>query len=186
MIKTDNKILAFIWEIAEVVILSLVIVLPIRYFLIQPFFVKGASMEPNFEDGEYLIINEISYRFGEPKRGDVVVFKYPVDPSQFYIKRVIGLPGEKVEVKGGYVYIFNKFYPDGWKVAEAYLPAGRLTYGDTEMTLGTDEYFVMGDNRAVSYDSRRWGVLPEKNIIGKVALRAWPIPEASIIQSPAY
>lgn len=186
MLKIDNKILAFVWEIAEVVILSLVIVLPIRYFLIQPFFVKGASMEPNFEDGQYLIVDEISYRFGAPQRGDVLVFKYPLDPSQFYIKRIIGLPGEKVEVKDGHVYVFNKANPDGWMVDESYLPNGGLTYGDTELQLGEDEYFVMGDNRAVSYDSRRWGVLPKKDIIGKVALRAWPIGVASLIQVPSY
>src|SRR3989344_1293745 len=86
----------FFWEIFKVVVISLVIIIPIRYFLIKPFYVKGASMEPNFHDYEYLIIDEISYRFNQPARGEVVVFKYPFDQSQFFIKRIIGMPGETV------------------------------------------------------------------------------------------
>jgi len=174
------------WEILQVVIISLVIVIPIRYFLVQPFFVKGASMEPNFKDGQYLIIDEISYRFEQPKRGEVVVFKYPLDPSQFFIKRVIGLPEETVKVKDGKIFIFNKLFPDGWQIEEPYLPRTIMTYGDVEIKLGQGEYFVLGDNRMASFDSRRWGVLPKNDFIGRVVLRAWPVMAASIISAPSY
>ena len=104
-----KKFLAFIWETLKIVVIALVIVVPIRYFLFQPFFVKGASMEPNFDDGQYLIIDELSSRFREPQRGEIVVFKYPHDPSQRYIKRVIGLPGETAEVKDGQLSIRRSF-----------------------------------------------------------------------------
>ena len=97
----------FIWELVKVVVISLAIIIPVRYYLIQPFYVKGASMEPNFYDHEYLIIDEISYRLKEPQRGDIVVFKYPRDPSQYFIKRIVALPNEEVEVKGGQVVIYN-------------------------------------------------------------------------------
>ena len=97
----------FLWETAKIIIISLAIIIPVRYFLIQPFFVRGASMEPNFHDGEYLIIDELSYRLGEPERGDVIIFKYPKDPSQYYIKRIIGLPTETVEIKDGQIIIYN-------------------------------------------------------------------------------
>ena len=90
---SKNEVLVFVWETIKVVVISLAIILPIRYYLVQPFFVKGASMEPNFEDGDYLLIDEITYRFSEPLRGDVIVFRYPEDRSQFFIKRIVGLPG---------------------------------------------------------------------------------------------
>src|SRR3989344_8898539 len=96
--SSRNELLAFVWETIKVVVISLAIILPIRYYLVQPFFVKGASMEPSFEDGDYLLINEISYRFSAPERGDVIVFRYPKDRSQFFIKRIVGLPGETVEI----------------------------------------------------------------------------------------
>ena len=100
-----NEMLMFVWETIKVVVVSLAIILPIRYYLVQPFFVKGASMEANFEDGDYLLVDEISYRFSEPARGDVIIFRYPEDRSQFFIKRIIGLPGETVEIKSNKVTI---------------------------------------------------------------------------------
>jgi signal peptidase I len=160
--------LNFIWDILKIVIISLAIIIPIRYFLIQPFFVKGASMEPNFLDGDYLIIDEISYRFDAPQRGDVVIFRYPLDPSQFFIKRVIGLPGEKVKVADDHVFINGKLLDE-----TKYLQ-GISTAGNVEVTLGNDEYFVLGDNRQASSDSRRWGEVNKKFIIGRAWLRAWP------------
>src|SRR3990167_6829816 len=101
--NVKSELLAFIWETTKVVVISLAIILPIRYYLVQPFFVKGASMEPNFEDGDYLLVDELSYRFSVPKRGDVVIFRYPQDPSQFFIKRIIGLPDETIEIKNNTV-----------------------------------------------------------------------------------
>ena len=171
--------LIFIWEIVKIVVISLAIIIPVRYYLVQPFFVRGASMDPNFNNGQYLVINEIGYRFEEPDRGEVIVFKYPIDPSQYYIKRIIGLPGEVVEIKDGYVSVYNQEFPEGKILDESvYLPEERITIGQTYLKLSEDEYFVLGDNRQASSDSRQWGVLPRDNIIGRVWLRAWPFDSA--------
>ena len=167
-----RNILVFFWETAKIIIIALLIVVPIRYFVFQPFFVKGQSMEPAFENGDYLIIDELSYRFRNPERGEVVVFKYPNDPSQRYIKRIIGLPGETVEIQAGKITIISAKGEE--PLNEEYLPASVLTLGDTKMTLGAKEYFVLGDNRLASSDSRRWGSLPKEDIIGRVIIRAWP------------
>ncbi|MBU0546692.1 signal peptidase I [Patescibacteria group bacterium] len=185
MVKAIVSFFLFILEILKIVVLALAIVIPIRYFLFQPFFVKGQSMEPNFENGDYLIIDELSYRFSDPKRGDVVVFKYPYAPSQRYIKRIIGLPGEKIEVKNGSVIISSE---DGSQVLDekTYLSQGISTPGVANILLNQNEYFVLGDNRSVSSDSRTWGTLPEENIIGKVFFRAWPINALAKIEAPAY
>lgn len=187
-----------IWEIVKMVFWVVVIIVPIRVFLIQPFFVQGASMEPNFEDKEYLIVNELGYKttdigfgstgsdlftvkpFKELQRGDVVVFRYPKNPSIFYIKRIIALPGEKIEISGGQIKISNSENPDGFVLDEsAYLSQSVQTSGEVNMTLGKD-YFVMGDNREYSSDSRSWGPVPEADIMGKVVLRAWPLGKAKI------
>jgi signal peptidase I len=176
----------FLVEIFKVVAISLAIIIPIRYFLIQPFYVKGASMEPNFEDHQYLIIDEISYRFRPEARGDVVVFRYPKDPRQFFIKRVIGLPGETVKVKDGKVYISNKDYPNGVAVNEADYLVDAYTAGTKEVQLGADEYFVLGDNRSASLDSRSFGVVPRRLIIGRVWLRGWPFDEIKAFGAPDY
>lgn len=164
----------FLWETAKLVLVSLVIIIPIRYFVIQPFFVLGASMEPTFENGDYLIIDEISYRFGEPQRGDVVVFKYPYDTTQYYIKRIVGLPGEVIDFKDGKIIIKNKENPDGFALEEGYILSEKETFGGKSVTLGNDEYFVLGDNRGASSDSRRWGPLGEQYLIGKVLIRVFP------------
>lgn len=179
-----KKLLSFIWEIAKIVIIALIIVVPIRYFLFQPFFVKGQSMEPNFENGDYLIVDEISYRFGEPQRGEVVVFKYPNDPSQRYIKRIIALPEEKIEIKEGQVIIYNL---EGKKVlGESDYLSSVFTSGTVSLTLDEDEYYVLGDNRSSSADSRRWGPLPRENIVGRVFIRAWPLASLGKIKVPSY
>jgi len=176
---------ALIWEITKIVILALVIVVPIRYFLFQPFFVKGQSMEPNFEDGDYLIVDEISYRFRNPQRGAVVVFKYPQNPSQRYIKRIIGLPGELLEIKDGKVMVFDE---KGEQVLNEsdYLSSNLQTSGNIQVRLGDNEYFVLGDNRPSSSDSRYWGSLPRENIIGRVFIRAWPVAALAKFEAPAY
>lgn len=185
MIKAIGSFFLFVWEILKIVVMALIIVIPIRYFLFQPFFVKGQSMEPNFENGDYLIIDELSYRLSDPQRGDVVVFKYPYNPSQRYIKRIIGLPGEKVEVKNGAVIISSE---DGSQILDEkeYLSQEISTPGTANVLLDQNEYFVLGDNRPVSSDSRTWGILPKENIIGKVFLRAWPVNAMAKIELPAY
>lgn len=160
--------LDFTWEILKIVIISLAIIIPIRYFLIQPFFVKGASMEPNFLDGDYLIIDEISYRFEAPQRGEVIIFRYPLEPSQFFIKRIIGLPNENVKVQDGKIFI------NGNELNESKYLQDVETVGNVEVKLSDNEYFVLGDNRNASSDSRKWGEVDKKLIIGRAWLRAWP------------
>lgn len=179
---TGRYALSFIWEVIKIVIISLAIIIPIRYFLIQPFFVRGASMEPNFHDGDYLIINEIGYRFEKPERGDIVVFKYPLDPSQYYIKRIIGLPGETLEIKDGNVIIYNQEHPTGFILDESiYLDRSEITYGDIKIALDENDYFVLGDNRDASSDSRRWGTLPQHYIVGEAWIRAWPFNRVELL-----
>ena len=175
----------FIWEIFKIILLALVIVVPIRYFLFQPFLVKGQSMEPTFQNSDYLIIDEISYRFREPERGEVVVFKYPQNPSQRFIKRIIGLPGETVEIKGGEVTITRD---DKTQILDesSYLLESLKTPGNLRITLAENGFFVLGDNRRLSADSRSWGPLSRENIIGRVFFRAWPITALALIEEPNY
>ena len=176
----------FVVEIFKVVIISLAIIIPIRYFLIQPFYVKGASMEPNFVDHQYLIIDELSYRFADPQRGDIIVFRYPKDPRQYFIKRVMGLPGETVRVRDGKVYIINEEYPAGVLINENEYLSDTYTAGNKEVQLGDEEYFVLGDNRSASLDSRGFGTVPERLIIGRVWLRGWPFDEIKAFSTPDY
>ncbi len=165
-----------LFEIAKILVISLAIVVPIRYFIVQPFIVRGASMEPNFYDGQYLIIDEATYNFRKPVRGEVIVFRYPRDPGQFFIKRIIGLPGERVQIANGRVMIFNSDHPDGVLLDETYLaPANRRTYPDEDKALASSEYFLMGDNRDFSSDSRMWGPMDRKFMVGRTLFRAWPL-----------
>ncbi|MCX6762082.1 MAG: signal peptidase I [Candidatus Moranbacteria bacterium] len=187
----------FVLEIIKIIFLAFVIIVPIRVFLFQPFFVQGASMEPNFENGQYLIVNELGFKqttvgfndikffsvgaFREIPRQKVIVFRYPRDTSKFFIKRIIALPGERIEIKDGGYKIFNKEHPDGFSPDEsAYLGSGVKTAGDLTVILKDNEYFVMGDNRPFSSDSRVWGVVPGSDIIGEVLFRAWPLNEISV------
>ncbi len=170
----------FSWDIIKVAAIALVLAGLVRYFLVQPFFVEGASMEPNFEDGQYLLIDEISYYFKPVERGEVIVFHYPLDTSKYYIKRVVGLPNETVEIKNGGVVIYNDGNPDGFITQENYLPREGITAGNVKKKLGRDEYFVLGDNRLASSDSRQWGILPKNDIVGRVWVRAWPVATAAV------
>ena len=174
-------------DLAKIFAVALLIFGSVRYFLFKPFLVKGASMEPNYDDGQYLVIDEISYRFSSPQRGDVVVFKYPLDPSQYYIKRIIGLPGETVEVTDGKVIVYNQQHPEGQALNEGdYLNKSVFTPFEGRHKLLTDEYFVIGDNRAASYDSRKWGPVKKNLIVGKVWLRAWPFDAVQVMEAPSY
>lgn len=183
--STLGAIGRFALELVEIVVISLAIILPIRYFLIQPFYVKGASMEPTFDDHEYLIIDELSYRFRAPSRGEVVVFRYPLDPRQYFIKRVVGMPGETVRVSDNAVVIVNAEHPEGFALDESgYLSPDTVTHGDRTVELGEGEYFVMGDNRGASLDSRTFGALPLKNIVGRVWIRGWPLDRLDVFSAP--
>lgn len=143
-------------------------------------------MEPNFQNGNYLIVDEISYRLRDPQRGEVIVFKYPMNPSQRYIKRIVGLPNETVEIQDGKVSVFNQNGVPQIIDEFNYLPESIQTLGNVELKLADSEYFVLGDNRPLSSDSRRWGVLPRENIIGKVFLRVWPFAALAMVETPAY
>ncbi len=173
------------FEFLKIVVIAAIIVLPIRYFIFQPFIVKGESMQPNFQSGDYLIVDEISYRFSNPQRGDVVVLKYPLDASQRFIKRVIGLPGETVTIKSNVVTVTTAA-GKSITLNEKYIPSSFLTLGDRTWTLNNDEYFVMGDNRQFSYDSRSWGILPKKDLIGKAIFRLFPVSTISYISGTTY
>ncbi len=163
-------------DLFTLALLIVLVVLPLRAFVISPFVVDGESMHPTFQNLDYLIIDEISYRFSAPTRGDVVVFRYPLDPSVFYIKRIIGLPGETVSIGRGVVTVKTS---SGQELAlrEPYITTEDATYSKN-VTLGSGEYFVMGDNRPNSSDSRVWGPLPEKDLIGRVLLRLLPVAHA--------
>lgn len=178
----DKGILGYIKEMIKVGLLALVIILPVRYFLIKPFYVNGASMEPNYYNHEYLIIDEISFRFREPSRGQVLVFHYPGDESQYFIKRLIGLPGERVVVADGHITIYNQANPAGQTLSEPYLPPDRITAGGVDMTLGADDFFVLGDNRNASLDSRRFGAVKRSEIVGRTWLRGWPLDRVGVLQ----
>lgn len=167
------------WETLRFILIALAIVIPIRMFVAQPFFVSGASMDPTFADHQYLIVDEISYRFTEPTRGEVVIFKYPQNPSQYFIKRIIGLPGETVLITGaGQVTIKSKDGKTTTTLNEPYVAFPKSE--NVEQTLGADEYFVMGDNRAGSFDSRLWGPLERDLIVGKALVRLFPLSTAEL------
>ena len=177
-----KQVLLFFWEVIKIVILALLIVIPIRYFVFQPFVVKGDSMEPNFHQGDYLIVDEISYRFNEPKRGDVIVFRYPRDTSQRFIKRIIGLPGETIKIEQGEINIINGVENRILDESEYGL---KENYTDSLiLSLKENEYFVLGDNRTASFDSRKWGALSGNYIIGKVILKTWFPSITSNISNP--
>lgn len=166
-------------EFVKFAIIALIIVVPIRMFIAQPFIVSGSSMFPTFHDGEYLIIDELSYNLGEPHRQDVVVFRYPKNPKKYFIKRVIGLPNETIIIKDGKITIKNSEFPEGFQLEENYINEPFGTTGT--YTNGEDEYFVMGDNRNFSSDSRAWGQLPGKLMVGRAYLRLLPISNVSFL-----
>lgn len=162
-----------VFDLIRFVFICLIIVIPIRVFIAQPFIVDGESMFPTFQDKNYLIVDQISYRLGHPERGDVIVFRYPKNPSRFFIKRVIAVPGETISFEGNTITITNDAHPDGLILEEPYID--HSIYHDEKITLGEEEYYVMGDNRSNSSDSRAWGPLEESFITGRAWLRLWPL-----------
>lgn len=156
-------------EFLKFALIAAIIVLPLRFFIAEPFLVKGESMDNTFSNNDYLIVEKISYRFEKPSRGDVVIFSSPVEQGRDLIKRIIGLPGETVEIDNQNITIKKT---DGTKLVlkEPYITLQSVN-PKTDTILKDGEYFVMGDNRPNSYDSRAWGVLPAQNIIGRPFLR---------------
>jgi len=160
-------------EIIRFALIALIIVIPIRMFIAQPFIVSGASMDDTFHSGDYLIVDQVSYHFNQPKRSDIVIFRYPEDPSKFFIKRVIGVPGDTLSIDGNVITITNEANPEGAALNEPYIKS-MTTSTRLTTTLAEQEYFVMGDNRDQSSDSRVWGVLNEDEIIGRAFIRLFP------------
>ncbi len=181
-----NKKGSFFKEIIKFALLSAVIVLPIRMFVAQPFVVSGGSMDSTFGNGQYLIVDQISYRFEDPKRGDVIIFKYPLDIKKFFIKRIIGLPLETVEMRGGQIFIRDSENKNSFALKEPYIDDARNSgSGEMSITLKDDEYFVMGDNRNESSDSRIWGPLKRRLIVGRPLVRLFPIGKISLLPGAA-
>ncbi|HEY4694939.1 MAG TPA: signal peptidase I [Candidatus Nanoarchaeia archaeon] len=191
MLEEKTSFWALVIDVVETVVVAAAIFVVVYLFLLQPHQVKGASMKPNFHDGEYILTDKVSYRFSEPQRGDVIIFKSPTDPDVDFIKRIIALPGERVKIAGGKVTIFNDQNPNGLTLNEPYQTNGSTSAGkeapdNTEVTIDKDEYFVLGDNRVESFDSRSWGALPKKNIIGKAWLRYWPFSKLGFVKHYQY
>ena len=169
-------------ELIFFALISLAIVAPVRIFIAQPFIVSGSSMFPTFKNSDYLIIDEISYRLKNPERYDVIIFRYPNDTTKFFIKRIMGLPGETIDIKGKDVSITNKENPNGFKLNQSFI--NNEMNSEEHSVLKDNEYYVLGDNRNSSSDSRVWGVLPKKFIIGKAFLRLYTLNK--IDYKPGY
>jgi len=181
-----RKFLASLLEVLEIAVIAVAAVFIVRTFLVQPFLVSGTSMSPTFSNGDYVLTDELTYRIQPPQRGQVIVFHDVTDYSTYLIKRIIGLPGERVVINNNTVTIYNKQNPNGFVLNESYLPKGAVTVGDQDITLSSSTYFMMGDNRLVSYDSRDWGPLPAANIVGLVRFRLWPLSAIQIFGTPHY
>ena len=179
-------------DFLETIALAFIIFILIDTFVMQPHVVKGNSMLPNFHTGERIFTESVGYRFGTPKRGDVIVFRYPYAPDNEYIKRVIGLPGDEIKLSSGGVIIFDALHPQGFALKELYLGKDVMTVGKKFLTDNTtykvpdNTYFVLGDNRQESSDSREWGTVPKNNVIGRVFLRYWPPSALSLIKGFNY
>ncbi|MFA5375153.1 MAG: signal peptidase I [Dehalococcoidia bacterium] len=168
---------AIVLQILATLVVALLIFFGVQA-IIESRVVEGSSMETNLHDGERLIVVKAAYWFGEPQRGDVIIFTHPLDPGRTLVKRVIGLPGEQIEIKNGVVYI------NGSSLDEPYIKGTTSSLSRTEVPDGY--YFVMGDNRQASSDSRSWGLLPEGNIIGRVWLLYWPLGDWHLIDGYSY
>jgi len=177
---------SFFLDLVETVVIALAVFVLIYLFLFQPHQVRGSSMYPSLHDGEYLLTDKVSYRLHQPKRGDVIIFTAPHNEEYDYIKRIIGLPGETIKIENGKVFI------NGLALDEVYIPndfttfAGSFAKEGYNVLLPPEQYFVLGDNRQHSSDSREWGSVPEKNIIGRAAFRYWPVEELGSIKEPDY
>jgi len=169
-------------ELIKIVILAAIVIVLVRYFLFKPFYVKGQSMEPNFYEHEYLIVDELTYRFRDPERGEVVVFRSPTQDKDFYLKRVVGLPGERIKVEDGKVILYSEQEPLGTVLDEEYIT--EITPGSVTYTVGPDQYFLLGDNRDASLDSRRFGPIDSDALVGRAFFRGWPFEQFGFISTP--
>ena len=192
-----RKFLGSLLEVLEIAAVAVAAVFVIRTYLVQPFLVSGSSMSPTFRNGDYVLVDELTYHLRPPERGEVVVFHDPQDPATYFIKRIIGLPGERIVIKDNAITVYNPQNPSGFTLDETYLPAGTpvgpgnctggtLVAGACTYRLTAGEYLALGDNRELSYDSRDWGPLPAKDIVGLVRVRLWPLDSMTAFAAPAY
>lgn len=162
-------------EILESLIIAVILALLIRAFVFQPFYIPSGSMEPTLQIQDHIIVNKFIYRFREPERGDIVVFKYPLNPKKDFVKRLVGKPGERVELRSSKVYV------NGREAPEKFLPPGLKFQDFGPVLVPENTYLMLGDNRNNSDDSRVWGPLPKENIIGKAMLVYWPLDRIRIM-----
>ncbi|MDQ5969260.1 MAG: signal peptidase [Patescibacteria group bacterium] len=182
--KKKSTLKGIIREVFIFALIAFGIVLPFRMYIAEPYLVDGRSMDPTFATGDYLIVDKISYAFNAPERNSVVVLKYPKDTNKSFIKRIVGLPGETVIIKDNVVTIVNAENPDGFVVDGSYVT--HTSTGSYEKELEEDEYYVLGDNRAESFDSRFWGPLQKKYIIGRPIIRLFPLTKIDILPGKYY
>lgn len=186
-----SRVFRYVYDIIKTAVFVLVFALVVRSFLIQPFIVDGSSMEPTFHDQEYLMVEKLGTTIKKPTRGDIIVFRYPLQPSLNYVKRIIGVPGDRVVIGGGKVTVYNNANPSGLVLKEHYLSNNTQTLVRNELVehswvVNNDGYFVMGDNRDHSDDSRSWGLVPGKNVIGKVWITVYPLANFGLIEHAEY
>jgi len=182
MMKKIKSIAIFILQLVVLAVIAFGLVRLVHQFVFQPYYVYGSSMEPNFFNFDYLIIDKVSYLAGEPKRGEAVVLISPLDQRSKFLKRVIGLPGEEIKIKEGKIYL--KTNSASWQeLEEPYLQKGLSTPGEIDVSLKEDEYFVLGDNRGSSLDSRSFGPVKERAILGRICLRLWPFDRLTVIRA---
>ena len=177
---------AFFLDILEVVVFAIAFFLFLYLLVFQPHKIKGSSMDPNFKDAEYLLTDKVSYRFGIPKRGDVIVFKAPGLDGEEFIKRIIGLPGEKISLQQSKIYINGKVLDETYISSDKYTGPGAFLDEGKQITIPTDNYFVMGDNRPHSSDSRSWGLVPKNDISGKAWFVYWPVNQMGTVKAINY
>lgn len=181
-----SRLGAFFLDILQVLIFAVSIFLFIYLLVLQPHKIKGASMEPNFHDGEFLLTDKVTYRFGEPKRGDVVVFKAPPDESNEFIKRIIAVPGERVKIEGGRVYINGQMLEEEYLDPALQTNSGSVLAEGQEYTIPAEQYVMLGDNRNHSLDSRNIGFIGKDKITGRAWLLYWPLNLAGTVKAPNY
>lgn len=181
-----QKLGAFFLDILQVLVFAVSIFLFIYLLILQPHKIKGNSMDPNFHNGEFLLTDKLSYRFNVPQRGDVVVFKAPPDDSQEFIKRIIATPGETVKLESGQVYVNGKLLEEKYLDANLDTRAGNIVKESQEIIVPANQYFLMGDNRNHSFDSRNFGFIDKAKFTGKAWLLYWPPGDAGVVPQPVY
>ncbi len=181
-----RRLKTFFLDIVEVVVFAIAIFLFLYLLVLQPHKIKGASMEPNFPNGQYLLTDKVTYRFREPERGDVIVFKAPTNNGEEFIKRIIAVPGETILLKDGNVFINGSQLRENYLADELKTQAGGYLKEGLQFDIPAGHFMVLGDNRPFSSDSRSWGFITKEDITGRAWVVYWPIPDAGLIKEVTY